>query len=181
MRRGGAGALAAALALALLVLVSGCGRDPVLGVGTTRLAVEDREPAPAIAGTTLEGGRLDLADLAGRVVVLNNWASWCAPCRAEVPVLVDAARQRGGEVAFVGLNVSDEQAAAQAFVTETGMDYPSIVDPNGALLATIPGVPAKSLPSTIVIDPQGRVAARVIGEVTAEGLASILDEITVQG
>ena len=113
--------------------------------------------------------------------MLNNWASWCAPCRAEVPILVDAARERGDEVAFVGLNVSDEEAAASAFVAETRMDYPSIVDPNGALLATIPGVPAKSLPSTIVIDRQGRVAARVIGEVTAEGLASILDEIKAQG
>ena len=150
-------------------------------VGTASFAVQEREPAPSIAGPTLDGGRLDLADLVGRVVVLNSWASWCAPCRAEVPMLVDQARKRGGEVAFVGLNVSDEQAAAEAFVAETGMDYPSIVDPNGTLLATIPGVPAKSLPSTIVIDPQGRVAARVIGEVTAGDLASILDELEARG
>ena len=173
--------LAAAVAVGLLTLVAGCGRDPVPEVGTTRIAVEDREPAPPISGPTLDGGTLDLADLAGRVVVLNTWASWCAPCRAEVPILVDAALERGDEVAFVGLNVSDEQAAATAFVAETGMDYPSIVDPTGALLATIPGVPAKSLPSTVILDEQGRIAARVIGEVTAEGLTSILDELTGRG
>ena len=169
-----------AVAAVLMVLIAGCGRDPVLTVGTTRIAPADREPAPAIAGPTLDGSTLDLAEYAGRVVVLNNWASWCAPCREEIPILVDAARQRGDGVAFVGLNVSDEQAAASAFVDETGMDYPSIVDPAGALLGTIPGVPAKSLPSTVFIDTQGRVAARVIGEVTAPELASILDELEAE-
>ncbi len=168
------------MATVLLLLVTGCGRDPVLSVGTTRIAAEDREPAPAIAGPTLDGGTLDLAEYAGRVVVLNNWASWCAPCREEIPILVDAARRRGGEVAFVGLNVSDEQAAATAFAGETGMDYPSIVDPKGALLGTIPGVPAKSLPSTVFIDAQGRVAARVIGEITAPELDSILDDLEAE-
>lgn len=170
-----------ALACALLILTAGCGRDPVVQVGTTRIAAPDREPAPSISGPTLDGGTLDLADLGGRVVVLNSWASWCAPCRDEVPILVEAARERGDEVVFVGLNVSDEQAAASTFAAETGMGYPSILDPNGALLGTIPGVPAKSLPSTVVIDPQGRIAARVIGEVKATDLDSILDDLKAEG
>lgn len=177
MRRAAA---AIAVAAALVLLGTGCGRDPVPQVGVTRIAPEDREPAPPIAGPTLDGGSLDLADLAGGIVVLNNWASWCAPCRAEVPILVDAARAQGDAVAFVGLNVSDEPKAAAQFVAETGMDYPSIADPQGELLATIPGVPARSLPSTVVLDPQGRIAARVIGEVTASDLDAILAELRAE-
>lgn len=168
-----------ALAVALLT-VSGCGRAPVAEVGVTRIASSDREAMPLIAGTTVDGQPLSLADDRGRVIVLNNWASWCAPCREEIPVLVQAAQEHGDAVAFVGLNVSDEPKAARDFAAQTGMSYPSIVDADGALLASIPGVPAKALPSTVVVDSQGRIAARVIGKVDATELNSILDDLKAE-
>ena len=171
---------AVGVATALVLLASGCGRDPVPRVGVTRIAAADRQPAPPISGNTLDGRNIALSDFAGRIVVINSWASWCAPCRSEVPILVAAAQAQGEGVAFVGLNVSDEPEAAGQFVAETGMTFPSIADPDGALLATIPGVPPKALPSTVVLDAQGRIAARVVGEVTAADLDSILADLKAQ-
>lgn len=163
--------------LGAALLAAGCGRGAPASVGIERIPVDYRVVLPPIAGPTLGGGSADLGALGGRIVVLNSWASWCEPCRAEVPVLVAQARTSGPDVAFVGLNVSDEPAAARGFVAETGMDYPSIVDRDGALLATIPGVPARALPSTVLIDPEGRIAARVIGEVSAGDLAVLIAEL----
>lgn len=171
-----AGALLTVLAA---LTTAGCGRAPVAEVGVSRIAPDAREAMPPIYGTTLAGDALRIPT-ASTVTVLNNWASWCEPCRAEVPVLVDAASKSRAGVQFVGLNVSDEQKAAEDFVKQTHMSYPSIVDSDGALLATIPGVPAKSLPSTVFIDRQGRIAARVIGEVSSTDLRSIIDELVAE-
>ena len=165
--------------LACLVVLPGCGRAPVAGpVGVTRIAVEDREPMPDISGELLSGGSGAVADAAGRVVVVNNWASWCAPCRDEIPVLAAAYASRDPkQVEFIGINVMDEAAAARDFADQTGIKYDSIVDASGSMLATIPGVPAKALPSTVVVDRQGRIAARIIGPVHGDELASILHEV----
>ena len=158
---------AVGVALVALLLV-GCGRAPAVEVGTTRLAPDDRPALPPIAGDTL-----CLASLRGRIVVLNDWASWCAPCREEIPALVDLAAANP-DISFVGLNVSDEPAAARDFARRTGMTYPSIVDRDGALLATVPDVPAKSLPSTVIVDRQGRIAARTIGPIDAADITEII-------
>jgi thiol-disulfide isomerase/thioredoxin len=171
--------LIAVLAVAASGALSACGRtQPVTTVGITRIAPEDRDAMPDISGPLLGGGTGSIADGAGRVVVLNNWASWCEPCRDEIPLLVDAfAKADPRDVLFLGLNVSDEAAAATGFVTETGMPYESIVDADGALLATIAGVPAKALPSTVVIDRQGRIAARIIGPVRGSEITEITTEV----
>jgi len=167
------------LVLALLAvpgsgLLSGCGRDTPAIPGVEVLDPQDRAPMPALAGPTLDGSPLDVADLSGSIVVLNNWASWCAPCRDEMPYLV-ALAESDPRVRVVGLNVRDEPAAAQAFAVELGVGFPSIVDPEGLLLRTIPGVPPAALPSTVVLDRSGRIAARVIGPTSAEQLQELVD------
>jgi len=169
---------AAGLLLTLALLPSaalvGCGRDvpPVLGTKTIKSA--DRSEPFALSGPTLDGGTLEVADLRGRIVIVNNWASWCAPCREETPVLVAlASTSDPHDVAVIGMNVSDHHDAA-AFAKEFKMPYPSIEDKDGTILATIPGVPPSALPSTIILDRSGRVAARIIGKVNGPDLALIV-------
>lgn len=172
--------LAVACVLALAV-VPACGRDlPASAlVGATAIAAADREPMPPISGTTLSGSPLDLASLRGRVVVLNSWASWCGPCRDEAPeIAAFRADADPRSVAVVGLDVTDRPGDARDFVATYAIDYPTIVDPDGALLATIPGVPPAALPSTVVIDPQGRIAGRVIGPTTTAQLRDLVAKAT---
>ena len=173
-------AIACAALLLTPALLAGCGREQPASamVGTESIAVEDREDVLAFSGTTLNGEPFDLADLRGRVVVINAWASWCAPCRSEMPAFVDLDVNAGGEVvAVIGLNVSDDSAAAEEFVKEFGMAFPSVADPEGTILASIPGVPPKSLPSTVILDRDGRIATRIIGPTTSVGLASAVGQV----
>ena len=171
--------LGVVLCIVAVVALTACGRTPGAGaVGITRIAPADRESMPVISGPLLAGGTGSIADGAGRVVVLNNWASWCEPCREEIPLLIAAyAATDASDVLFLGLNASDETAAASEFVDATGMPYASIVDTDGAMLATIPGVPAKALPSTVIIDREGRIAARIIGPVRGGEVAEITAEV----
>ena len=164
---------------ALAALLTGCGRDqpPSAMIGTEVIAPEDREAAPTLSGSTLDGAPLDVADLRGQVVVLNSWASWCAPCEEEIPAFVALDTSATPDVHVVGLNVSDDPGSAQAFVRSLGMQYPSIVDAAGTILPTIPGVPPKSLPSTVIIDRDGRIAARIVGIASASDLWSIVGQV----
>jgi thiol-disulfide isomerase/thioredoxin len=175
--------LVAALSILALSVLMACGRDapPVAQVGTVTIAQADRQPLPPVAGTTLDGANLDLADLSGRVIVLNAWASWCEPCKQEIPAFValDAAVDPA-DVAVVGLDVSDDDAAATAFATEYRMTYPSIVDPTGEILASLPDVPPKAIPSTLIIDRSGKVAARIIGVADQEELTRIVAEVSAE-
>ncbi|MSY17083.1 MAG: redoxin domain-containing protein [Actinobacteria bacterium] len=124
---------------------------------------------------------MDLATLAGSVVVLNSWASWCAPCIEETPELIAASlRTASSDVVFVGLNVKDEPTKARKFVEQLQIPYDSIMDPEGALLATLPEVPPGALPSTLVIDRTGRVAVRIIGQVPPGELAGILEAVSAE-
>jgi thiol-disulfide isomerase/thioredoxin len=162
------------------VLLAGCGRDQPAStlVGIEAVSSQDRSDVPVIAGTTLDGQPLDVADLRGRIVIVNSWASWCAPCREETPAFVELSKGVDpADVAIVGLNVTDDEAAAQAFVDEFDVPYPSIVDAEGDILATIPGVPPSSLPSTVILDREGRIAARVIGATDAMELATLIAAI----
>jgi thiol-disulfide isomerase/thioredoxin len=170
-------ALSALTALSSLTL-TGCGRDVPATVGSESIASADRGDPLSISGTTLDGAPLSLADLRGKVVVVNDWASWCGPCRDETPSIVHLADDvNPADVAVVGINVSDDATAARAFVTEFSMPYPSIVDADGSLLQTIPGVPPSALPSTVVLDRQGRVAARYIGPVDPAALRATVAQL----
>ena len=136
----------------------------------------DREPAPAVAATTLDGEELALADLDGPVVV-NFWASWCGPCAKEAPALSNVANAYDGKVSFVGVNVKDQPAAARNFEQDFGVEYPSWEDKASTIAASFGGIGPAALPSTIVLDDQHRVAARLFGAVTEPQLADQLDAV----
>lgn len=159
---------------------SDTGTGYVAGDGSAVILSDaERKPAPALSGETLDGGQWSLADHAGEVVVANVWASWCAPCRAEAPTLEQVSQQRLADgVQFVGINVRDTDASAQAFVVRYGITYPNLVDSNGSLqLAFRDTLPPQAIPSTVFIDRQGRVAARVLGEIDEVRLNGILDTL----
>jgi thiol-disulfide isomerase/thioredoxin len=170
------------LATACGLVLAGCsggssgGDTPGLAV----FAVGQRQPAPALSGATLDGGTLSLRSVVAgaRVVVVNVWASWCGPCRAELPALAHAAtRLRRSGVRFVGIDEQDDNAKALAFAHRVGTTYPSLVDRTGALLHQLSVLPSTAVPSTLFIDGNGRMAARVIGPVSASELASVVARV----
>ena len=178
-------------ALSAVTLTAGCSTtDPgdasqgfVSGSGTvTVLAEADREPAPPVEGTTLTGDRVSLADFAGKVVVVNVWGSWCVPCRAEAPHLAAAARRLDGDgVRFLGIDVRDSPAQARAFVDRFDVPYPSLFDQSGStLLGFRDTLPPNAIPSTLVIDASGDVAARVLGQVDQTTVVGLVRDVLAQ-
>ncbi len=145
--------------------------DYVPGQGNvTEVDPGDREDPVELAGETVQGEPLDLADLRGQVVVVNVWWSLCGPCRSEMPMLVDAeAALPDDETAFVGINIRDlapENAAA--FERDRGVDYPSIYDPGSETLDEFGRYRPASMPSTAILDREGRVAVLISGPVPSE-------------
>ena len=152
--------------LALVVLAVGAVATLSAGFGRDPSVVESvllDEPAPALAGATLDGGSFDLADHRGKVVVVNVWASWCAPCRREYPLLERASAQMPADrIQFVGINTQDTIEDAQAFLDEMGgSHYPNVLDPEGRMAIEWGTF---GVPETFVIDQQGRLRTKHIGE-----------------
>jgi thiol-disulfide isomerase/thioredoxin len=140
------------------------------------LPAEERVPAPDLQGTTLDGEQFRLADHVGMPVVLNVWASWCAPCRAEAPTLAAMAVELEGQVQFVGLDTRDSDDPARSFVKRFNVPYPNVIDRDGQLqLLFGDSLPPQAIPSTVVIDSQGRVAARALGRVSEASLRGMID------
>lgn len=179
-----------ALLLAAAVVLAGCGSDgrvePAAEAGfvqgggvVTVVETDQREPAPEFSGPTLDGGEFDLADQVGNVVVLNVWGSWCAPCRAEAPALAAVAEDTAADgVVFVGVNTRDTETAAKAFEDEFEVPYTSVVDSDGRrLLAFRDTLPPAAIPSTLVVDRSGDMAARVIGPISETSLRDLVTEI----
>jgi len=152
------------------------GQSFVSGTGTTYFAVGTRPRAPDISGKTLTGSRLRLSDYRGSVVVLNFWGSWCAPCRAEAPDLAAlASRYRSQGVRFLGIDIQDEPSSAEAFMHTFRITYPSLNDPADEIaLSFRKTVPPSAIPTTLVIDRKGRIAARIVGGATYDGLRSLI-------
>jgi len=179
--------------LAGFALLTGCATTAGGGSSDTRyvsgdgstiiLATNQRTTLPSVAGTTLDGKPLALKDFAGKVVVLNVWASWCPPCRAEAPTLERISRQlapRG--VVFVGIDTRDSVVSGEAFTANFGSTYPSLFDADGTLLLQFRGtLPPAAIPSTIVIDRHGRVAARALGGVDESRLLGLVEPVLREG
>jgi thiol-disulfide isomerase/thioredoxin len=122
--------------------------------------VRNPDPAPDFKLTSLDGKPLTLAALEGKVVLLNFWATWCGPCRAEIPDLVALQDRYKGRLQIIGLNVDDEEADIKQYVEETGINYPVAMTSNDVRLQ-FGGIPA--LPTSFVLDTQGRVVQKHVG------------------
>ena len=184
-----------ALAVALLAgaALSGCSNDEVGSSGDsgfvsgkgviTRLPVAERRQPGEVAGESIDGKPLSLDDYKGKTVVVNVWGSWCAPCRSEADDLTAASKELAGDdVEFLGINSRDlDRAAAQAFQRRFEVPYPSIYDQRGRTLLAFKGtLSPNSIPSTVVIDDQGRVAASVLGEVTKTTLVGLVEDVMAE-
>ena len=145
----------------------------------TVVAPDQRESAPDIAGDTLEGDPISLADFAGDIVVVNVWGSWCSPCHAEADDLATASKRLAAkDVRFLGIDIRDQTANAKAFQQEYGIEYPSIYDPDSSTLLGMPeSMMAVSPPTTYIVDSEGRLAARVFAQVSVATLADLVDEV----
>jgi thiol-disulfide isomerase/thioredoxin len=181
----------AVLLMAASITLTGCGAasgsaskasDSVDVVGLTTYAISDRHSAPALNGKAFDGSQLSLRAIGlGKVVVLNVWASWCGPCREESPMLGATAKSYAAQgVVFVGIDEADTTSAGRAFATSAGMTYPSFVDRDGELLSKLKMLPQMGIPSTLVLDTHGGIAARVIGPTTAPELRQVLDRLVAQ-
>lgn len=183
--------VAAALAVAAALLASGCSATSgstdgstryVAGDGTTTLLPPgERDSAPQVAGTTLDGKPLDLASLRGKVVVVNMWASWCAPCRGEAGTLekvYDETRAKGVEFVGIVSGGKDSIDNAKAFQRRFDVSYPSMFDADNSLVLAFRGqLPPAAIPTTLVLDREGRVAARALGEVDYSRLLGMLEPV----
>ncbi|MGK5111012.1 MULTISPECIES: TlpA family protein disulfide reductase [unclassified Geodermatophilus] len=143
----------------------------------------ERAAAPDFSGTLLGGGGFSSDELAGDVAVLNFWGSWCPPCRVETPEFQEVyADVRDQGVAFLGLNVKEtSEQFAQAFVDSEGIEFPSLYDPRGEVALAFRDYPANAIPSTIVLDRDGRVAAVYTGEVAQGDLRAVIDSLVAEG
>lgn len=173
-----------AAGIALLALTACGSKEPAAGsgfvAGDGSLVVIDqsqRQPAPDITGTTLDGKPFSLAALRGKITVLNVWASWCSPCRAEAPVLEKVwQEQQGKDVQFIGLDTRDSDTSALTFIKKFGITYPNVIDRDGALQLRFSGtLPPQAIPSTLVVDANGKVAARALGKVSESTLLGMIE------
>jgi thiol-disulfide isomerase/thioredoxin len=176
--------LFAAASVALLVLLTGCTGKPApvatSAFALTTYAPAERKPAPAISAELLDGsGTYTLPG--GVVTVINFWASWCGPCVAEASELEQAYQATKGDgVTFLGVNTrGDDRDAAKQFVAKHKTTYPNVFDPTGRLSLGLPN-PPPSVPATIVLDRQGRVAAVAFGPVIARTLEPVLTDLSAE-
>lgn len=182
-----------AVALPSALVLAGCSNDVgssgnqgyVAGKGIiTSVKAADRKQSGEVAGRTLDGQQVSLADFRGKVVVVNVWGSWCGPCRAEAPMLAQASRDLAKKgVVFLGIDSRDpSKDAAKAFVRRFDVPYPSLYDQQGSTLLAFRGtLTPNSVPSTVVVDPQGRVSGSVLGSLTRTTLDDLVDDASSGG
>ncbi|MFE9704608.1 TlpA family protein disulfide reductase [Streptomyces sp. NPDC005930] len=153
------------------------------GIATAKQG--ERADAPELSGKTVDGGRVDVADYRGKVVVLNVWGSWCPPCRAEAKnfeKVYQDVKDQG--VQFVGINTRDTSTGpARAFEKDYGLTYPSLYDPTGKLMLRFEKgtLNPQAVPSTLVIDKDGKVAARTLQALSEEKLRKMLAPYLADG
>ncbi len=136
----------------------------------------NRIAAPKLSGMTLTGKNYTYN--IGQVAVVNVWASWCAPCRAEAPTLA-ALSEKYSDVAFIGILTRDNPVNAEAFTRRFALPYPTLID-DSVLIGFRKSLPANAIPSTVVIDKKGNVAARISGEVTVASLSELIEKVNAE-
>ncbi|MFB8087247.1 TlpA family protein disulfide reductase [Streptomyces sp. col6] len=182
---------AAALALTLTACGSGNqtsgGGDTNFVTGTGGLSTApkgERADAPKLDGETLDGKALDLAQYKGKIIVINAWGSWCAPCRLESKYFTKVAKETKDQgVQFVGINTRDNSRSnALSFEEDHGITYPSFYDRTGKLLLRFPKgtFRLQSIPSTVVIDREGKLAARFVGGIDDTQLHKMIDPLIAE-
>ena len=181
--------LPALLGVCALFFATGCGAGSPSGESGTSFVAGDgsivlldpaaRLAAPILTGQTLAGEALSSEEFAGDVVVVNVWASWCAPCRSEAPTLERLSQEFADQgVTFIGLNTRDSDTSASSFVERFGIGYPNVIDRDGVLqLGFRDSLPPRAIPSTLVIDRSGRVAARVLGAASESSLRGVIEAV----
>lgn len=140
----------------------------------TMIKPSDRIEAPALAGMTLSGTNYSYAP--GRITVVNVWASWCAPCRAEIPTLI-ALSKKYSETTFIGILTRDNPPTAEAFQRRFNIPYPTLID-DSILIGFKGSLPANAIPTTVVIDRNGKVAGRISGAVTVASLSTLIESVS---
>ena len=179
--------------VATLLVLSGCTANepnppaggggqgyPEVGRRLTQIPPDQRRLAPEITGPALGSGQiLSSTAYRGKIVVLNVWGSWCGPCRKEAPDLQAASEQTKQTAQFLGINTKDRsEAPAEAFVRANRLTYPSIYDPDGRTLLAFAGeLPPSAIPSTMILDREGRLAVRVLGDISRVTLMAMITDV----
>jgi thiol-disulfide isomerase/thioredoxin len=180
--------------LAAMLIVAACARTggdeqtrsagqvgyPTVQGNLTRVPPDQRKELPAVSGSALGSNKtISTQDYRGKVVVINVWGSWCPPCRKEAPDLQAASVETKNVAQFVGITSKDyDPAPAEAFIRGFKITYPSIYDPSGKVLLAFSGeLPPSAIPSTMIIDRQGRLAVRVLSEVSKITLVDMVNDV----
>jgi thiol-disulfide isomerase/thioredoxin len=187
-------AVRVAAGLAAVVMLAACARTgadeqsrsagdvgyPAVARNLTRVPPDQRKELPAVSGPALGTSKtISTQEYRGKVVVINVWGSWCPPCRKEAPDLQAASVETKNVAQFVGITSKDyDPAPAEAFIRSFKITYPSIYDPTGKVLLTFAGeLPPSAIPSTMIIDRDGRLAVRVLSEVSKITLVDMINDV----
>ena len=181
----------AAVVAALALAAAGCGNEDNVGNPESKLSLEEATApiegaSPELtavrdeANQLLEGGSdafsERLAELEGTPVVVNKWASWCGPCRAEFPYFQSQASERGAEVAFLGVGSNDSEDALATFLEQLPLPYPSYLDPDQEIAKELGGA-TQAFPATAFYDASGELVFTHNGLYTSEeDLAAEIDQ-----
>ncbi|MEG9250102.1 TlpA disulfide reductase family protein [Arthrobacter sp. Soc17.1.1.1] len=163
---------------------AGDNKNYIAGDGSVAEYAPDSRGEPVqVSGELFDGTTVESGQWVGDVVVLNVWYAACAPCRVEAPTLQKLSTSFAPEgVKFYGINVRDEKPTAEAFERNFGITYPSFVDRDGKLLLSLTSyVPPQAVPTTLVLDKQGRVSARILGVAEESTLETLIADVVAEG
>jgi thiol-disulfide isomerase/thioredoxin len=170
-----------AVAVVAALLTAGCGGTDQPASATKVYPTADRKEPIGAAGVGLDQKPLALKDLQGKVVVVNFWASWCSPCRAEAPAMEQLyGENKAKGVEFVGVDIKDTDAAAKAFIRSYKLTYPSITDPQGKITLDFRSVSPGAVPTTLILDRRGRIAVQHTGSIDYTTLAPLISQVVAE-